>query len=154
MIELRKMIEDDFDQLYQFGLDHESSLMAKVHPRKREDFFQFWAKVIEDPNTYAKTILYQGRVVGLINAFPVEDETHVGYWIDRAHWGKGIGKRSLAEFLKIYRDRPVIAVVANTNIGSIKILESCAFKKIGELESEETDRYMACTVSRFVLESA
>ena len=49
----------------------------------------------------------------------------------QAFWGKGIATQALTDFLKL-ESRPLHAHVAKTNIASIRVLEKCGFKRIGE----------------------
>ena len=57
-------------------------------------------------------------------------ETEVTYWIGKEYWGKGVATSALQLFLKEYKERPLYARAAKDNIGSIKVLEKCEFKKI------------------------
>ena len=75
----------------------------------------------------------------------------VGYWIDRAHWGKGIATQALEAFVGTIDIRPLYAQVATSNIGSIRVLEKCGFVKIGEKESPEDERYAACIEAEYIL---
>jgi RimJ/RimL family protein N-acetyltransferase len=51
----------------------------------------------------------------------------VGYWLGREFWGQGIATQALALFLKEERTRPLVAHVAQHNIGSRRVLEKCGF---------------------------
>jgi RimJ/RimL family protein N-acetyltransferase len=148
-IELREVTPDDLDALFRHQQDPESNHLAKVFPRGRRDFEAHWRRIMTDPAVVARTIVLDGAVVGSINAFPVHGQTHVGYWIDRAHWGNGIATRALAALIELVDDRPLCARVATTNIASIKALERCGFVKVGEEDSPGGARYAACTESVF-----
>jgi RimJ/RimL family protein N-acetyltransferase len=76
-----------------------------------------------------------GEVVGWIGCFG-ESQREVGYWYDRAVWGRGIATAALAAFLDDVTERPLFAHVAVTNVGSAKVLERCGFV---EVERETTD---------------
>jgi len=75
----------------------------------------------------------------------------VGYWIDRSHWGKGIATRALEAFVSVVDIRPLHALVATSNLGSIRVLERCGFVKIGEKESLADERYAACVEAEYEL---
>lgn len=68
----------------------------------------------------------------------------VGYWVDRACWGRGIASRALAMFLDEVIARPLHARVATTNLGSIRVLEKCGFVITGYEHSPATERYLEC----------
>ena len=53
-------------------------------------------------------------------------------YIDRAFWGRGIATGALSAFLGIVETRPLFAHVAKANLGSIRVLEKCGFKMVGE----------------------
>ena len=50
----------------------------------------------------------------------------------RKYWGKGIVTKALTEFLTNITERPLYAHVAKHNIASIRVLEKCGFRKVGE----------------------
>lgn len=150
-VTLRPANASDIEVFYTHQLDPVSTELAKVHARSRESFDAQWDANLNDPNTIARTILFDDQVVGLINTFPVKNERHIGYWIDRAHWGKGIASGAIARMVELDPSRPLHAIVAIDNAGSMKALERSSFIRIGEEHSEETERYMACVVVRFEL---
>lgn len=88
----------------------------------------------------------------MINVFRVDQEWHVGYWIDRQHWGKGISSRALSQMLEVCSRRPIHAVVSAENLGSKKVLDRCGFVSDGGRESPETSRYMACWVDTYIMD--
>ncbi len=137
---------------FQNQQDTEANDLAKVFPRDRDDFEAHWGRIMDDRETIARSIVYEGEVVGNINAFWVESEMNVGYWIEKVHWGKGIATRALRGLLEIVETRPIIARVAMGNAGSIRVLESNGFVKIAEEDSPGTDRYAACREGVFRLD--
>lgn len=150
-VHLRPANESDIEIFYTHQLDPVSTDLAKVLARSRESFDAHWDAILNDPNTIARTILFDDQVVGLINTFPVKDERHIGYWIDRAHWGKGIASHAIAQMVELDPSRPLHAIVAIDNVGSMKALERSGFVRIGEEFSEGTERYMPSVVVRFEL---
>lgn len=143
-VQLVEVQESHLEVFFRNQQDTEANDLAKVFPRDRDDFEAHWARIMSNPKTIARTILYDDEVAGNINAFWIESELYVGYWIDRAHWGKGIATKALSGILKIVESRPIWARVATGNAGSIRVLERNGFVKIGEEESPETERYAAC----------
>nr|WP_236819700.1 GNAT family N-acetyltransferase [Alicyclobacillus tolerans] len=65
--------------------------------------------------------------MGHISSFEMFGEREVSYWIDRAHWGKGIATEALKQFLSLDTVRPLHARAAKDNIGSRRVLEKCGF---------------------------
>lgn len=148
---LREIERCDLDVFFGYQQDAESNELAKVHPRERADFDGHWERIFNDPAVIARTIVFDSEAVGFINVFQIADDWFVGYWIDRAYWGKGIATRGLAAILEIADVRPMRARVATENIGSIRALERCGFVQTGEHVSGACDRFMACTEAWFTL---
>jgi len=92
------------------------------------------------------------EIVGSIARFQADGHDCVGYWIARAHWGKGVASRALTMFLGEERRRPLHATAARTNAPSHRILEKCGFRCVGFRMGEETERFVAREIADFVLE--
>jgi RimJ/RimL family protein N-acetyltransferase len=56
-----------------------------------------------------------------------EEKREVGYWIDRAFWGRGVATEALSAFLCLEHIRPLYAGVAKHNVASIRVLQKCGF---------------------------
>ncbi len=69
------------------------------------------------------------EVVGWIGCFG-DERREVGYWYDRAVWGRGIATAALAAFLDDVTERPLFAHVAVTNAGSARVLERGGFIEV------------------------
>ena len=151
LVKLRAVVPDDLEIFFCQQQDPESNDLAMVFPRSRSYFDAHWEKSLCDPSVIVRTILLDGVVAGRVTSFTVEGKTLVGYWIDRAHWGKGIGTQALEAFVGVVDIRPLHAQVATSNIGSIRVLERCGFVKIGEKESPEDERYAACIEAEYIL---
>jgi RimJ/RimL family protein N-acetyltransferase len=168
-ISLRRTTPEDLPRMFELQADPASNAMAGTKPRTREAFFATWDKIFANPRVNGFVIEMDvpaaptsptGReLVGSIACFqasevPGEPEIDcVGYWIARSHWGKGIASAALAEFLKLEPRRPLHATADRNNAASRRILEKCGFRCTGYRTGEETDRYLACELADFVLES-
>ncbi|NOS99779.1 MAG: GNAT family N-acetyltransferase [Phycisphaerales bacterium] len=157
-IRLRPVGPDELPALFEIQTDPESNHMAGTKPRTREAFFAAWERNLADPGVNARVIEIDDergggfKVVGSISRFPADGHDAVGYWIARAHWGRGIASRALLMFLSEERRRPLHATAARTNAPSHRILEKCGFWCVGYRMGEETERFVAREIAEFVLE--
>ena len=53
----------------------------------------------------------------------------LGYWVGREWWGRGIATQALALFVDEVSIRPLYAHVAAHNVGSIRVLDKCGFRR-------------------------
>ena len=153
MVSLRSITPEDLGVIYAYQLDPEANRMAVARPRDRATFTAHWNESLSDPSVVARAITADGVLVGHIACFVMDGRDSVGYWIDRAHWGRGFATEALGRFLGIVTKRPLHARAARTNAGSIRVLEKCGFVLTGYEWSEETERFPACEEAVFVLES-
>jgi RimJ/RimL family protein N-acetyltransferase len=153
-VRLRPVRPGDLPRLYELQLDPESNRMAVTNPRAREAFDAHWAKVLGDPAVTARAVLLGEALVGSISCFPADGHDHVGYWIDRAYWGRGIASRALHLLLAEVTARPLTATVATGNGASLRVLGKCGFVVERVRHSPATDRYPACEEAVLVLRAA
>jgi RimJ/RimL family protein N-acetyltransferase len=155
-IRLRPTGPGDLPALFEIQTDPEGNVMAGTKPRTREAFFAAWERNFADPGVNARVIEIDGvrglEVVGSIACFPADGRDCIGYWIARAHWGKGIASRAVLVFLGEERRRPLHATTARTNAPSQRILEKCGFRCVGFRMEEETERFVAREIAEYVLE--
>ncbi len=93
-----------------------------------------WTRILADDTAVARAIVVDDEVVGTIMCWIEGDDRKVGYWLGRAYWGQGYASRALALLLDEVTDRPLIAHVADTNIGSRRVLEHNGFRRVGGAE--------------------
>lgn len=135
---LRDVIESDLPILFSHQLDPEATRMAAFPAREWSAFLAHWqTKVLGNPATCNRTIVCDGVVVGYISSWPDEERRFVGYWIGREHWHRGIATAALTAFLGQDNTRPLHALVAGHNAGSIRVLEKCGFVREGATTSED-----------------
>jgi len=133
MIQLREVRQEDLDAFFRFQLDETANHMAAFgskDPSDREAFGRRWQRILADPSNINRTIELDGTVVGQVAAFPMEGDLEVTYWIDKAHWGKGIATAALKALLQEVVERPLHARAVSDNLGSIRVLTKCGFKKV------------------------
>jgi RimJ/RimL family protein N-acetyltransferase len=131
-VQLRAVSPDDLPIFFEQQRDPVAIRMAAFLPRDREAFDAHWAKILVDPTTRVRTILFRGQVAGNVGSFELQGSRHVGYWLGQEFWGQGIASRALAEFLEEEGVRPLYARAAKHNLASIRVLEKCGFLRAGE----------------------
>ncbi len=120
----------DLPTLFEHQRDPEANRLADFPPRDREAFMAHWQKILLNPAAHVRAIRVGDRLVGNIVAFDQHDRRLIGYWIDRAWWGRGIATRALTLFLAEETTRPLHAVVAGHNLPSARVLEKCGFRPV------------------------
>ncbi len=132
---LKKTTETDLEQLFIFQTDEMGVQMAAFtaqNPNDREAYMKKWLDIVNNPTICFRTVFLDDTIVGSVIHFNMGKETHVSYWIDRAHWGKGIATKALELFLKETDKQPLYAMVAFDNLGSQKVLEKNGFIREGK----------------------
>lgn len=138
-VTLRDVIEADLPVFFEFQRDPVANEMAAFPARDREAFTEHWtSNVLGNDAARKQTVLLDGEVVGNILSWEQSGDTLVGYWIGREYWGKGVASRALALFLLEVDTRPLHAHVVSHNAGSIRVLEKCRFRVVGEQTIEES----------------
>ncbi|WP_433349590.1 GNAT family N-acetyltransferase [Micromonospora sp. CA-111912] len=154
-LRLRPVRDDDLPHLFAFEQDPEANRVAAfgpADPTDRAAFDAHWRRIRADPAIVTRTVTVDGAVVGHVVAFPVEAQTEVSYWIDRARWGRGYATRALAALLAELPQRPVHARAAKDNAASLAVLRKCGFVVRGEDRGYANGR--GAEVEEWVLELA
>jgi RimJ/RimL family protein N-acetyltransferase len=150
-IRLRNVDAGDLDALFEIQCDPDANLMAAVIPRSREKFMEVWNSVLADPEVVAKVIVLDGRLVGSISRFSRDGVSFIGYWIDRAYWGRGIASHALALLLPLLPERPLHARVAAHNAASLRVLQKYGFEIVSTEFAPANERFLACEEVLLVL---
>jgi RimJ/RimL family protein N-acetyltransferase len=132
---LREVEEADLPVLFDQQRDPQANYMAAFTPQEpdnREAFTQRWERFQADQTIINRTIVFRGQIAGSVASFVYLGEREVTYWIGREYWGQGIATRALKAFLEQVSERPLFARAAKDNQGSIRVLEKCGFRRIGE----------------------
>jgi RimJ/RimL family protein N-acetyltransferase len=135
---LREVVDDDVPIFYEHQADPEAIRMAAFPAREYDSHMAHWAQVRADETGILRTIVVEGQVAGNVVSWPADGRRMVGYWIGREFWGRGIATRALAEMLEELTERPLHALVAPHNLGSIRVLEKCGFVRVAEDDEEVT----------------
>jgi RimJ/RimL family protein N-acetyltransferase len=68
-------------------------------------------------------------VAGNIGSWQENGQQLLGYWVGREWWGRGVATQALALLVDEVSIRPLYAHVAVHNVGSIRVLEKCGFRR-------------------------
>jgi len=148
VVTLRELTEDDLPILFTHQIDEEAAKMAAFPSRNLNAFLEHWRKVLKDDSGLKRCIVVDGEVAGYVVSWDSEEGRLIGYWVGREFWGQGVATDSVAEFLRIETQRPLHAVVAKHNIGSIRVLARNGFVPLDERLSD----FHAETVEEIVFE--
>ncbi len=121
--------------------------MVDFKSRDRAAFDQHWAKILASGTGLIRTIVITSdvspeppvvvasgvspesaeHVAGNIVSWDSDGKREIGYWLDRAYWGRGVATAALAIFLRLEQTRPLYAGVAKHNVASVRVLQKCGF---------------------------
>jgi RimJ/RimL family protein N-acetyltransferase len=137
---LRAVVPDDIPIFFAHQSDPEASAMAAFPSREYDAHMAHWTNnVLPNETGFARTIVVDEQVAGNVVSWAADGRRLVGYWIGSDFWGQGIATRALAEFLEqVVTERPLHALVAPHNLGSIRVLEKCGFVRVAEDDEEVT----------------
>jgi len=152
IVRLRNIERNDLPSLYEFQLDPEANQLAATNPRSAEVFDAHWEKILQDQNVIVKAILVGDLLAGCISCFKSDEIDVVGYWLGREFWGKGSATRALQLLLVQISMRPLLARVAVSNIGSLRVLQKCGFSIVRHEHAPGDDRYIECEEAVLILE--
>ena len=129
-VRIRTVEDQDLDVFFDHQADQEATEMAAFPARDKDQFAKHWAKIRADDTTVQRTIVVDGTVAGNIGSWEQDGQRLLGYWIGREYWGRGVATEALTQFVRqVTTARPLYAHVAVHNIGSIRVLEKCGFRR-------------------------
>jgi RimJ/RimL family protein N-acetyltransferase len=131
--------EKDLSIFFEHQLDADAIEMAAFPARDREAHMAHWAKILADETVVTKTIVIDGEVAGNIVSWVKGDRRVIGYWVGKAHWGKGVATEAVKKFVAQISERPLYAFVATRNVGSIRVLQKCGFTIRSQLAPSPSD---------------
>ena len=152
-IKLRPLVDSDLPFIFEFESDDESVQMAGFthpDPNDRNAFEAHWARIRNMESVMIRTVIFHDAVAGTIASFLRGDEREITYWIDRAHWNKGIATKALLLFLDVVSERPLYARAAADNTGSLRVLEKAGFvvlrneRGFAEARNREIEETVLC----------
>jgi RimJ/RimL family protein N-acetyltransferase len=133
-VTLRPAEDRDLDALCRQTTDPESIRMAAFTAANQTDraaALERIARLRADTSVVFLVIDVDGAAVGTIGSFRIDDDREVTYWVDRAHWGKGIASAALRILVADVAERPLYGRAASDNHGSLRVLEKAGFRRVG-----------------------
>ena len=128
-VRLRRVEDQDLDVFFEHQADPLGVEMAAFPARDEEQFAAHWAKIRADDTLVLRTIVADDEVAGNIGSWPQDGQQFLGYWVGREFWGRGVATRALALLAYEVSVRPLYAHVVVHNLGSIRVLEKCGFRR-------------------------
>jgi RimJ/RimL family protein N-acetyltransferase len=125
----------DLPAFFRHMSDPEANRMAAItaeDPTDRAHFDAHWKRILATPGNITRSVLADGDLVGHAAVYGEPGEREVTYFIDRSYWGRGIATAALRGLLAEVPERPMLARAAADNTGSVRVLEKCGFKVVGE----------------------
>ncbi len=128
-VRLRSVEDRDLDVFFDHQADPLAFEMAAFPARDKEQFGAHWAKLRADDTKVVRTIVADGVVAGNIGSWQDNGQQLLGYWVGREFWGRGVATQALALLADEVSIRPLYAHVAVHNVGSIRVLDKCGFRR-------------------------
>lgn len=133
-VSLRDVRTGDHDALFDQMRDPRWVQMAAFtapDPDDRHAFDRWLKRLLAAPDVMIWAILGDNRLAGSVAVFRGDLGLEVTYGVDPDLWGQGIATSALALVLGQVSERPLYARAASDNIGSLRVLTSCAFRPVG-----------------------
>ena len=99
-------------------------------------------KILGDSSVLVQTVTVDGAPAGNVVAWWEEGQRFIGYWLGQEHWGRGIGFRALALFLRRESVRPLYADPYVGNVASVGLLEKSGFRRVGVIRRGDDEHVM------------
>ena len=128
-VRLRRVEDRDIEVFFDHQADPQAVEMAAFPARDKDQFAAHWAKLRGDDTLVVRTIVADGMVAGHIGCWPENGQRLLGYWVGREFWGRGIATQALSLLVDEVATRPLYAHVVMHNVGSIRVLEKCGFRR-------------------------
>ena len=128
-VRLRGVEDPDIELFFDHQADPRAAEMAGFPARDRTEMDAHWARLRGDDTKVVRTVVVGDEVAGNIGSWEADGQQLLGYFLGRAHWGRGVATRALALFMAEVPIRPLHAYVVEHNTGSIRVLEKCGFRR-------------------------
>lgn len=140
LLALRPYRLDDADRLTVLVNDPDvtATTSSIPYPYARSDAEAYLSSVRnEEGRKVSRAITLDGELVGAIGFAPRADGAEeIGYWIGKAHWGKGIASWAVGAFVALLDELevfgPIHAQTMQGNAASRRVLEKNGFVYVGD----------------------
>jgi RimJ/RimL family protein N-acetyltransferase len=129
VVRLRPVEDQDIAVFFQHQADPLAVEMAAFPARDADQVAAHWARLRADDNLFVRTIEADGEVAGNIGSWQQDGLQLLGYWVGRQFWSRGVATQALALLLDEVPVRPLYAHVIPHNVGSIRVLQKCGFRR-------------------------
>ncbi len=129
VVRLRRVEDGDVEVFFEHQADPLAVEMAAFPAREREQVEAHWVRLRADDSLVTRTIVADGQVAGNIGCWADGGQHLLGYWVGREWWGRGVATQALSLLLEEVPVRPLHAHVVAHNVGSIRVLEKCGFRR-------------------------
>ncbi len=107
---------------------------------------------------YRFAITLDARLIGVCDIFDITaGKGEIGYWLDRAAWGRGFGLEAARQLVRFAMDdvglTTLVAGCADDNAASAAILTRLGFARLADVRIFSTSRQEEITQRRFRLAS-
>jgi RimJ/RimL family protein N-acetyltransferase len=141
-IALRSLRAADAPRIAEFVAPYEvSSMLAVVpHPYTLQDAESFVARSMSGGGDMRNFAIDDGSgLIGIVGFNNAETRPELGYWLGRAHWGKGImseaARLALAWLFRSGKHAEVKSGAFADNPASLRIQENLGFRIVGRHEA-------------------
>jgi RimJ/RimL family protein N-acetyltransferase len=142
-VALRPVVDTDLEEFFAQEQDPEATRRSQFPARDHDRFMTHWrTRILGDPTVLVRTATVDGAIAGSLVSWTEEERRVVGYWFAREYWGQGVGTRALTLFLELERVRPLYADPFAGNVGSVRLLERCGFRRAGTVRYGENEHIL------------
>lgn len=125
-------------------------------PEKMTIWFAGHAEEWRRGTAYRLAITLDSRFVGICDVFDIAgDQGEIGYWLDRAVWGRGFGLEAAKRLVRFALEdvglTSLLAGCADDNAASAAILTRLGFARLEDVRVFSTSRNEEITQRRFLL---
>ena len=136
------------------GDDHDAIQMTSHVPDPcTVDGARGWIELRSGPGSYPYAIEVGGEMVGVIGCLVEGTVAGMGYWVGRAHWGRGYATEAARALLRFVVTLGVHTVEADTFTGtaaSVRVLEKAGFRYVDTVDEMQLMRGGLRQIDRFV----
>ena len=158
---LRPTVPDDAERALEIRANHEVarnlvSATIPPDPEKMTNWFKGHSDEWREGTAYRLAITLEGRLIGVCDLFDIADgEGEIGYWLDRAVWGRGLGLEAAKRLVRFAVEDVGLNLVragcADDNAASAAILTRLGFIRLEDVRVFSTSRQAEITQRRFQL---